>query len=425
MKHLTDRLIRMFARDDRTAGMVIIEGALWASVVQFTNPFYQMFVSQMGGGDVAISLVNSMPALFALVVLLPLSGYIDTVPRKKPFVAKAILIYALLLPLMAMTPFMGRAKVPAFLVLIGLFNIPMLAYTVGWQSFFTDLFDEKRRVMPHAKREMMKNYIQGFTMCLGGFVLSYICSTGEQKILTYQIMFMIAFAMAVMQVRTLIKTDDSHVPDRPKRKMMGIKETLTMCVSELKKNKKFASFLGLLFTFYVSWQMAWPFFFIYLVGHLGHNEFFKNMLDFSSVILFGLTATFWGRYIEKNGAKKAGIIGYYTAAIMPVMLVTLNSTFWLWVNYIISGIFAAPLQLGMFNDMLDQLPEENRTFNIGIYNTVIQISGFISPLIGVSIYKATSIEFTMTLSSVLRVVAGTLFLVRYLKSRKTQSGYLG
>ena len=122
MKKITDRLIKLFSPDDHTAGMVIVEGALWASVVQFTNPFYQMFVSQMGGGDVAVSMVNSMPALFALVILLPLSGYIDTVPRKKPFVAKAILIYALLLPLMAMTPFMGRAKVPAFIILIGLFN---------------------------------------------------------------------------------------------------------------------------------------------------------------------------------------------------------------------------------------------------------------------------------------------------------------
>lgn len=421
MKKITDRLIKLFSPDDHTAGMVIVEGALWASVVQFTNPFYQMFVSQMGGGDVAVSMVNSMPALFALVILLPLSGYIDTVPRKKPFVAKAILIYALMLPLMAMTPFMGRAKVPAFIILIGLFNMPMLAYTVGWQSFFTDLFDEKRRIMPHAKREMMKNYIQGFTMCVGGFVLSYICATGEQKIITYQIMFMIAFVLAVTQRKILIKTDDSHVPDRPKRKMAGIKQTLSMCFVELKKNKKFASFLGLLFTFYVSWQMAWPFFFIYVVGHLGHNEFFKNMLDFSSVILFGLTATFWGKYIQKNGAKKAGIIGYYTAAIMPAMLVTMNSTFWLWVNYIISGLFAAPLQLGMFNDMLDQLSEENRTLGIGIYNIVIQISGFISPLIGVAIYKATSIEFTMILSSCLRVFAGTLFLIRYLHSRKADA----
>ncbi|MBR5265204.1 MAG: MFS transporter [Clostridia bacterium] len=419
MKKLTDKLISLFSKDDNTAGRVVLEGALWASVVQFTNPFYQMFVSQMGGGDVAISLVNSMPALFALVILLPLSGYIDTIPRKKPFVGKAILIYALLLPLMAMTPFLGKAKVPAFIILIGLFNMPMLAYTVSWQSFFTDLFDEKRRIMPHAKREMMKNYIQGFAMCLGGFVLSYICATGEQKILTYQLLFMMAFAFAIMQRRTLMNTDDSHVPDREKQKMRSLKETFSMCVSELKKNKKFASFLSLLFTFYVSWQMAWPFFFIYVVGHLGHNEFFKNMLDFSSVILFGLTATFWGKYIQKNGAKKAGIIGYYTAAIMPAMLVTLNSTFWLWVNYIISGLFAAPLQLGMFNDMLDQLSEENRTMGIGIYNTVIQISGFISPLIGVAIYKMTSIEFTMILSSCLRVVAGTLFVIRFIKTKRT------
>ena len=71
MKRLLDRLRLAFSYEDKNAGKIVAEGALWAAVIQLTNPFYQLFVREMGGNDVAISLVNSLPALFALVTLLP------------------------------------------------------------------------------------------------------------------------------------------------------------------------------------------------------------------------------------------------------------------------------------------------------------------------------------------------------------------
>lgn len=220
-----------------------------------------------------------------------------------------------------------------------------------------------------------------------------------------------------MQYKMLLKTDDSHVKTVEKKKI-NIINTFKMCGSELKKNKNFASFLALLFFFYMSWQMAWPMFFIFVVEYAGANEFIKNTLDFSGVILFALTATWWGKYIQKNGAKKAGVIGFFSSALSPAWLVLWSSYAGLFANYIFGGLFSAALHLGMFNDMLEQLPKENRTFNIGIYNTVTQISAFIAPLIGVSIYRATNIKFVMILSSSLRAIAAILFLIRYLKSKK-------
>ena len=99
------------------------------------------------------------------------------------------------------------------------------------------------------------------------------------------------------------------------------------------------------------------------------------------------------------------------------MLVTWNNTVGLWINYVISGLFAPPLHLGMFNDMLEQVPEENRTFNIGIYNTMMQVAAFIGPLLGVMVYRASTIEFALILSGVLRGVGGLLFHIRYVKGK--------
>ncbi|MBQ7085865.1 MAG: MFS transporter [Clostridia bacterium] len=416
MKH--DNKLGQTGKKQNIAAMVVLEGALWALVVQFTSPFYQLFVRQMGGDDLAISLVSSLPALFALVTLMPFSAYIDTVPRKKPFVARMIFIYAMLLPIMAATPYLGSFKIPAFILLIALFNIPLLAYTVGWQSFFADILDERERVMPHARREMMKNYIQGIVSVAGGFVLSYICVTNAQKITTYQILFIIAFVFAIMQRRVLVKTDDSHVGDKAKKKMLSVSEMVKMAACELKKNKGFSVFLIMLFVFQIAANMGSSLFFIYVVNVVGANEFLKNTLDFVGVMLFGVTATFWGRIIQKKGSRFTSVIGYYACALSPILLVTWNNTVGLWINYVISGLFAPPLHLGMFNDMLEQVPEENRTFNIGIYNTMMQVAAFIGPLLGVMVYRASTIEFALILSGVLRGVGGLLFHIRYVKGKK-------
>lgn len=409
--------LRETGKKQNIPAMVVLEGALWALVVQFTAPFYQLFVRQMGGDDLAISLVSSLPALFALITLMPFSAYIDTVPRKKPLVSRMIFIYAMLLPLMAATPFMGGLKVPAFILLIALFNIPLLAYTVGWQSFFADILDERERVMPHARREMMKNYIQGIVSVAGGFVLSYICVTNAQKITTYQLLFMTAFVFAIMQRRVLVKTDDSHVPDKPKKKMLSVGQIITMAKAELGKNKGFSVFLAMLFIFQIAANMGSSLFFLYVVNVVGANEFLKNTLDFVGVMLFGVTATFWGRIIQKKGSRFTSVIGYYACALSPILLVTWNTTVGLWINYVISGLFAPPLHLGMFNDMLELVPEENRTFNIGIYNTMLQVATFIGPLLGVMVYRASTIEFALILSGVLRGVGGLLFHIRYRRSR--------
>jgi len=74
--------------------------------------------------------------------------------------------------------------------------------------------------------------------------------------------------------------------------------------------------------------------------------------------------------------------------------------------------------LGLFNDMLENLPEENKSLYIGIYNLVMQISNFVAPLCGVALYTRIGTVATMRLSSCLRLVAAGLFAIRFVLGRK-------
>lgn len=73
--------------------------------------------------------------------------------------------------------------------------------------------------------------------------------------------------------------------------------------------------------------------------------------------------------------------------------------------------------MGTFNDMLECLPEENRTVSIGIYNTVTQITMFIAPILGVAMYRKFGIENAMYIGTAFRTAGSVLFLMRYLKRK--------
>ena len=326
------------------------------------------------------------------------------------------------LPLVAMSPFLGDRGYWFFIIGISVWNAPYICYTVSWQSYFSDLYPANNRALPYSRRQMVYNAVPVVTIMLGGAVQSYLCHTTEQKILAFQIFYFIAFGAAMLQRKMIEKTE---LPAYAQNKAAGEKQSIGKLVGEfwgavkaLRQHPQFCIFLALLFCFYFSWQIAWPMFFLFLVTENGINEVTKSVFDVASYLATTLTSTWWGRRIDQKGVRGVTILGMLGCAAVPAWTVA-STNFWiLLAAYIFSGATAPGFQLGLFNDMLENLPEENKSLYIGIYNLVMQISNFVAPLCGVALYTRIGTVGTMRLSSVLRLVAAGLFAIRFILGRK-------
>lgn len=400
--------------NEKNTAMIMAEAGFAAVVLQLTNPFYQLFATAMGADDVAVGLISSLPSFCALFVLLPASLYIDRVKDKKKFLMTAITVCGVILPIVAMAPFLGDRGYWFFIIGISFWNAPYLCYTVSWQSYFSDLFPPANRAVPYSRRQMIYNAVPAFTIMAGGLILSYLCVSTEQKILAYQIFFFIAFGASLLQRKVISMT---HVPEwvkpAPVPEASPVKEFIS-AIKNLKKHPQFCLFLALLFMFYFSWQMAWPLFFLYLVNGVGFNEATKSLFDVVSYLAQTLTSTWWGKRIDKHGPRGSTVLGIIGAATCPAWTVVTGNFWVIFFSYIFSGGTAPGFQLGLFNDMLDNLPEENKSLYIGIYNMVMQISNFVAPLFGVALYASIGVVKTMYLSSVLRLLSAVAFGIRYL-----------
>ena len=87
-----------------------------------------------------------------------------------------------------------------------------------------------------------------------------------------------------------------------------------------------------------------------------------------------LLSPWWGKRIERHGPRGATVAGLFCCALVPALTVITRNFWVILISYIFSGGTAPGFQLGLFNDMLDNLPEENKSLYIGIYNLVMQIS---------------------------------------------------
>ncbi len=424
------RSLRKHTAFEEENTLLLMAEAVFAGIVlQITNPYYQFFAAAMGADEVAISLISSLPSFCALFVLLPSSLMIDRVRDKKKFLMTVISVCGVILPLVALSPFLGDRGYWFFIIGISVWNAPYICYTVAWQSYFSDLYPPAHRALPYSRRQMVYNAVPVLTMLLGGLVLSCLCTTQSAKILAYQIFYFTAFGASILQRKAIRHT---HCPPAAETGAAGsaggggsILREFAGAIRNLRRHPRFCLFLLLLFCFYFAWQMAWPMFFIYLVSETGFNEIAKSVLDVASYLALTLTSTWWGRRIDKYGPRGSTVLGMLGAATVPAWTVCTGNYWVILVSYIFSGATAPGFQLGLFNDMLDNLPDENKSLYIGIYNLVMQISNFVAPLCGTALYSMIGSVRTMYLSSTLRLCAAGFFALRFFLMRRPKAAPAG
>lgn len=400
----------------RNSLFFVFEGTAAAAIFNLTNPFLSMFAKRMGAGDFQIGMVNSLPALIAILALIPGSLLVDAKYDKKRIVCLFILITGILYPLAALTPFTGSYKVYLYIIIIALANWPFSVFNISWQSFFSDVFPCGRRNFAYASRTRAYTFIGITVQFAAGLILAYMPRSNQQRIVVYQVFFAAVFVLALLQIWFLSKVEEYELPEHKPliRPVSALKQSFKSLIS----NKPFLKFTANAFIFHITWQMAWPLFFLYFVDYLHMNEAWLSYINVAAGITGVITYPFWSRMIDRKGASWTIIIGALGLSINPLLIITTKSLYVAFLYNVLLGLTFSAFQLALFENLMDTVPQENKTLNIAIYTTFINVAGFISPMIGVWLYRLTSIYISMSISGVLRFCATGLFVLSYIKSIK-------
>jgi len=384
----------------------VLNGILFTIVVNLYKPFAAKFIFRLGGTESHVSLSTSLPGLIAVFVTIPGLIMMSNTSDKKKSMMRFFFSSRLFVLSFAFIPFFPSAMQPmAFVILSSFMNIPESISTTGLQSFSGDIFLSELRPTAISARNKFSTLAQIISAYIIGMILKSFGDSGDDIIKVYQIFFVLAFIIGLLEIYTFNKIKETSCS--PKLDI-NLKESFL----EIFSNKKFNIFLVCSLLFHFGWQMGWPLFNIYQIKYLGADEWWLTILSITSAIVMFFSFGYWKKLIHKKGNSFVISSATLGMAATPILFALSPNLYIITVTGLITGFFTAGTITALLTLLLEVTPDKNRILYIGVHVTLTSITLFLAPTLGDFILSHTSIYFALCASAFFRLIGSISFFIR-------------
>ncbi|MEK4487815.1 MFS transporter [Psychrobacillus sp. FSL H8-0484] len=389
----------------------IYHGMASTIALNFSNNFFPIFaITILGATNYQVGLISSLPPLIALLMTIPAAILLNRAEAQKKLVAMSVLLARLMFLLIVIVVYLPSPTLQAwaFLGTIAFISVPNTVATIGWQTLISGMVSESRRGQFFSDRNRLLTMVGLVSTLLIGILMK----DASENVTAYQILFAIAFGFGLLEVLFLLKHEEDVVPVENK---LVKKKSMDWSIF---KHANYVWFLAAALFFNFAWQMAWGLFNIYNVRVAGATIFWISMFSVGSLLMQFLTFPLWKKWADKKSNMLVFIWAAVGMATTPFLTVLSTNLYYLTFIQTISGFFLSGTVLILFNLLLEQSPEQSRTYCITTYNVLLAFVAFIAPQIGIWLLDHLSMEIAMDISSVLRLLSAGGFLFVYLRSKK-------
>lgn len=394
----------------------IYHGMATTVSVNFSNNFFPIFaITILGATNYQVGLISSLPPLMALLMTIPAAILLNLAELQKKLVAMSVLIARLMFILIIGLVYIPSQPAQAwiFLIVVALMNLPNTVANIGWQTFISGLVTESRRGAFFSDRNRLLTIVG----LISTLIIGIMMKDASANVTAYQILFGIAFCFGLLEVFLLLKHDEQ--PSKTDGPLIK-KKTMDWSIF---KHKNYLSFLIAALFFNFAWQMAWGIFNIYHVRVVGATIFWISMFSVGSMLAQFISFPLWKKWAEKRSNTLVFVWAAVGMATTPFLTVLSTNLFYITFIQTSSGFFLAGIVLLLFNLLLEQSPDEVRTYCITTYNVLLSIVAFIAPQIGIFLLNQFGIEIAMYLNSLIRLLSAGMFFVVYVKFAKKTTIY--
>lgn len=383
----------------------IFYGIIYELITNLYKPFSVKFLERIGGTEFDISLFNALPGLVMLFALIPGILLLRNLDVKKT-TGLMIILSRIFLFLYAIVPFMPYAYQPmAFNLITALMSAPTAVYLSGFQSLTGDLFSANECVKAVSIKSKYSTLMIIAVTLITGQLLTSLPQSDQQRIVLYQVFFIIAFLFTGFELFLLKKMKvPHHTPNA-----IG---SFNKIIKNIFNNKAFMLFLACSLTFHFGWQMGWPLFSIYTIKNLGANEYWLALISISSYLTMFISHIYWPNLIIKYGNAKITAICTLGMSITPLLYLFSKDLYTLLIMAAITGIFTSGTLTVLLSGVLEVIPKENRMLYMGIYTTFTNITLTFAPIVGHYFLTSRNIYYALAITALLRFIGAITFVVR-------------
>jgi len=416
----------------------IMYGLLLDTVNNLWRPFSAKFLERLGGGELEIALLSALPGLVAAIVLLPGAMLFRRFSNRQRATAAFILVSRALLLGIAMVPWLPAGVRPfLFVVLVAIMNCPDALSQTSLQSFLGTVFSGNTRGQAIALRTKFGQAIIPVVTILTGLIITFLPRTDEQRIILYQIFFVAAFLVGMLEVRMFkrlkVAVADTKSDAPPSAASTDTDSTLDMAATKgsppskpqsdfaliptIIKDGRFLAFFipAIIFTF--TWQAGGPLFAIHQVLTIRATEMWLAVFVLASCAAAFATGGMWQRWLRKHGNNTVFVISGVLLAANLIFLPLITNVQLMALFSIFTGFSTIGINAAILNGVLEATPDENRMMYIAFFNTATSLSLFVAPFFAHALLSRLGDTSAMLIVGFMRGAATVLIWVAHKRSK--------
>lgn len=384
-------------REQRNALISITDGMLYSVMAGLTSPFWGAFAVELGASDYLLALLSSLPAAIGLASQIPSAIFIERYDnRLRPTLVMGFLArsFFLLFALLVLLPLPAGWKPILFVTLYALRNLPGTACDIAWTSLIGEMFPQERRGRLFGERNMLCTFATLASTVVAGPFLDRVVWPWN-----YFSLYMISLAAVMGSLYYLTKHKETPLaPDERSKSPRGLGAFRAAAT-----DRPFALFLLAVAAIHIGFHLTGSLWTILWVRIMGLSNAWLGMFSIASGAASLLSYRSWGRWSDRYGNRRILAFTALAHAVFPVVYGHFPNPYVYVVINAVGGFVGAGFSLSIFSLLLDVSPAAGRPAYIATYNTVLGVSGFIWPVVGVWTYRRIGMVATLDVFAIVRL----------------------
>ncbi len=357
----------------------------WAGINGSALSFAGAYAIRLGASNSNVSLLSSIPALTAAVLLLPFGHFQQGRARPSRWILSSLFLARAGILLYVLVPWIHVGGLPAgllFVVFFSILTLPNHFFNLGFVPFLAQALPESQRADTFAARNVLTGAVVSACTYLFGLWLVWAPFPGN-----YQAMLFFGFVASMVSLLFLWKVKVPEVPRAVPAKAtpdwrVFFREWLAFFKAAWKV-RPFVQITLNTFLYAMGMWAAGPLLLLYYVRTLGASDAWLGLLASVTNLSAIFGYLFWQRVIRRRGEGNTLRWTIIAMGLYPLLAGAIPSLTAILLVAALNGIFTAGVNLTHLNTFLTAIPEGERHNYTALHQTLMNIGAFICPTVGI------------------------------------------
>lgn len=379
-------------------------GFLISTASAFADSYVTLYALALGASSLQIGTLSSASSFMAMLAPIPGAQWTARWGKRKAVVLisfglrRLVLLCALLAPFFFTGERLIYAAIALFALRAGLANLGNPA----WMALAADIVPVDRRGRYFSSRKMVMALASMLFVPLAGQIIELFAVPRG-----YQITFGVSIIISAIALGGYYSRIPESTTPAPSRQGNGFKAFL----HALTGNRVFLLFSLTTIVWNFAWQFGGPYFSVYQVEVLRSTPRIIGLLSTAAALMRVVGQPFWGRVIDRHGARWTRAICTLIIPILPFFWIPMTKPWHALFVTVPSGFMWAGYELANFNLLLELPDKRYQTQAIASYTTLIGLANIAGPLVGGQVVETLGFHWTFALSGIGRMVGAILFII--------------